>query len=93
MNKGLKAVIVVLVDIALLAVIVFAVRAILFLTLTELERRLCMATIIVAIPIIFYVTYLSFFGSKFDDLDIQDFEEELENRNNDENINTKDKEA
>lgn len=80
MNKGLKAVIVVLVDVALLAAIVLAVRAILFFSLTELQRRMCMATIIVAIPIIFYVTYLSLFGSKFDDLDIQDFENELESK-------------
>lgn len=66
MGKGKKAVITVLADFILLALIVFSVYRLLFGDDSAGRRNVFTACIVLAIPIMFYITYMAFAGDKFD---------------------------
>lgn len=68
MDKGKKAVITVLVDFVLLALIVFSVYRLLFGHDSAGIRNLFTAFIVLAIPVMFYITYMALAGDKFDDM-------------------------
>ena len=65
MDKGKKALIVVLVDFALVALIVFSVYMMLKTDADTFLHNLFMILIVISIPTMFFVTYLSFSGDKY----------------------------
>lgn len=84
MDRGKKAVITVLADFVLLALIVFSVYRLLFGDDTAGRKNVFTACIVLAIPIMFFITYMAFAGDKFDyrpgmfDEDEDESEEESE---------------
>lgn len=66
MDRGKKAVITVLADFVLLALIVFSVYRLLFGDDTSGRKNVFTACIVLAIPIMFFITYMAFAGDKFD---------------------------
>ncbi len=75
MNKGTKILVTVLADMALLVLVVFSVHFLLAYPESALYRRLFSALIIVAIPAIFLISYMTFAGDRFD-YNPEAFEEE-----------------
>lgn len=78
MDKGRKAVITVLVDFALFALIVFSVYRLLFGDDGAGIRNLLTAGIVLAIPGMFYITYMALAGDKFDNMQGMSDEDEDE---------------
>ena len=82
MSKGKKVIITILVDAAMLAILVFSVYSMLFHAKTELMKNVYTAFIVIAIPVIFLVTYMNVAGDKYDykeeDFEEDEFEEETE---------------
>lgn len=87
MKKGLKAVITVLVDVILIAIIVVAVYLMLFKTHNNTTKNILTVIIVLAIPIGFYMTYMVFAGDKYDYDDPALWEDEDENSDESEHIN------
>ena len=87
MKKGLKAVITVLVDVILIAIIVVAVYLMLFKTHNNTTKNILTVIIVLAIPIGFYMTYMVFAGDKYDYDDSALCEDEDENSDESEHIN------
>ncbi len=79
MKKGLKAVITVLVDVILIAVIVVAVYLMLFKAHNDTTKNILTVIIVLAIPVGFYMTYMVFAGDKYDYDDLALWEDEDEN--------------
>ncbi len=79
MKKGLKAVITVLVDVILIAVIVAAVYLMLFKAHNDTTKNILTVIIMLAIPVGFYMTYMVFAGDKYDYDDSALWEDEDEN--------------
>lgn len=79
MSKGKKLAIAIVIDFILIAAIVFAVKMIISGDATGNKRLLCQGIIVVAIPIMFYMTYMSAAGDKYDELpaELLDDEDEL----------------
>lgn len=65
MNKVKKALIVVLVDFVMLAVLVYSVYMMLTVKSGTIKHNIFTILTVVSIPIIFYVTYLTFAGDKY----------------------------
>lgn len=76
MSKVKKAMLTVLVDAVMLAVLVFSVYSMLFCADTELMKNIYTALILISIPVIFFVTYMSIAGDKYDY--IEDLEDEAD---------------
>lgn len=66
MNKGTKILIAVLADMALLVLIVLSVRYLLFHTESAVYRRIFSGVIIVAIPVMFFISFTTFAGDRYD---------------------------
>lgn len=81
MNKVKKALIVVLVDFVMLAVLIYSVYMMLTVKSGTVKHNLFTILTVVSIPIIFYVTYLAVAGDKykFDDSLFQDDETDKAN--------------
>lgn len=85
MNKGKKIAIALLFDMALLVGIVFAVSAIIHGSDSAWKINLSKAVIVLFIPCMFFMTYMSAAGDKYDTLpdELLDEEEDLSDTGND----------
>lgn len=66
MDKGKKALLAVLVDFVMLVLVVFSVYRLLFKPDTQIVKNVLTAVIVIAIPVMFYVTYMAAAGDKFE---------------------------
>lgn len=66
MDKGKKIAIAIVVDMALLCFIVFSVRNIICGSLSTTMKNVFSWSIVVAIPIMFFISYMAFVGDKYD---------------------------
>lgn len=84
MNKGKKIAIALLLDMALLVAIVFAVSTIIHGSDSAWKINLSKAVIVLFIPCMFYMTYMSAAGDKYDSLpdELLDEEEDSLDTNN-----------
>jgi len=90
MSKGKKIAIAIVIDFILIAVVVYAVKNIISGHATGNYRFLYQGIIVVAIPIMFYMTYMSAAGDKYDELPAELLDDEDdENEESEESIEDK----
>lgn len=78
MKKGWKAALAIIVDLLLMALIIFSVYIIMNSD-NAVFKNICKAIIVISIPVGFFMTYMSFAGDKYDyDIDAEWDEEEAE---------------
>lgn len=66
MDKGKRALVAVLIDFVMLALIVFSVYMLLFKADTPIMKNIFTGVIVIAIPVMFYATYMAAAGNKFE---------------------------
>lgn len=80
MDKGKRVLAAVLIDFAMLALLIYSVYMLLLKIDTKVMKNIFTAIIVLAIPVMFYVTYMAIAGDKFEYSDTE-FEDDAEEEN------------